>query len=101
MKGRGLDIWTWRSQWDVEGRYEGRVVTFAHPFLRADHGVVFENVQGKIDLRNRFLVGQSALQRIRTGVGHDEYRCVDRNTKNNGEGVRREPIRSRMLLWVK
>ena len=47
-------------------------MTFADAFLGADHGIVFEDVQGEVNLGNGLLVGQSALQRLRTGASHDD-----------------------------
>ena len=45
-------------------------VTFADSFLGADHGVVFEDMQGEIDLGNGFLVGNGVLERVRSGADH-------------------------------
>lgn len=45
--------------------------TFANSFLRADHGIVFEDVEGEVDLWHGFLVGHSALQGMGTAAVHD------------------------------
>ncbi len=48
----------------------GWTLTFANSILGADHGVVFEDMKGEIDLGNRSLVGHGALERVRAGSGH-------------------------------
>lgn len=48
----------------------GWTLTFADSFLGADRGVIFEDMESEIDLGNRSLVGQGALERVRAGSGH-------------------------------
>lgn len=74
------------------------VGTFADSLLGADHGVVFQHMQGEIDLWNGFLVGKSALERVGTGAGHNGYRCVERRIQGQERGERVRTLQIRSLV---